>query len=113
MPLQNDQDHVFVKFVIRLKELKQTQKDKHAFNAANLIKYLRRHGIEAEHGYTPLHLKNEFSSYAENDLSFTKKVWKNLVALPLNPDMSISDLEFIATCIKDFPQPKSKNLATK
>jgi dTDP-4-amino-4,6-dideoxygalactose transaminase len=108
-PLQNNQDHVFVKFVIRLKSVK----DNHAFTAANLIEYLRRHGIEAEHPYTPLHLNNQFASYCAQNLSFTESIWGNLVALPLNPDMSVSDLEFMATCIKDFPQPKSKNLATK
>lgn len=112
-PLINNQGHVFVKFVIRLKSLKETQKDKHTLNAANLIRYLRRHGIEAEHAYVPLHLKDQFASYSTQDLPFTEHVWKNLVALPLNTDMSIADLEFIATCIKNFPQPKSKNLATK
>ena len=105
-PLANNQDNVFVKFVIRLKELKQTQEDNHTLNAANLIRYLRRCGIEAEHAYAPLHLKNEFSSYAEDDLSFTEKVWKNVVTLPLNPDMSISDLEFMAYCVKNFSPSK-------
>lgn len=101
-PLQNDQDHVFVKFVIRLKSVKETQKGKHALNVANLIRYLRRRAIEAEHAYTPLHLKNEFSSYAEDDLSFTEKVWKDIVVFPLNPDILISELEFMASCVKDF-----------
>ena len=111
--LINNQDNIFVKFVVRLKDIKQTLPEKTAVNAASLIKYLRRCGIEAEHTYTPLHLKDQFASYYTQDLPYTEHVCKNLVALPLNTDMSIADLEFIATCIKHFPQPKSKNLATK
>lgn len=104
-PLQNNQDHVFVKFVIRLKSVKETQKDKHALNAANLIRYLRGRGIEAKHAYTPLHLKKMFASYSTQNLSYTESIWKNLIALPLNPDMSTSDLEFMASCIKNFRLP--------
>lgn len=101
-PLQNNQAHVFVKFVIRLKELKQTIPGKTAVNAANLIRYLRRRGIEAEHAYAPLHLKEQFALYYTQGLPYTEYICKNLVALPLNPDMSISDLEFMASCVKNF-----------
>jgi len=108
-PLQNNKDHVFVKFVIRLEDFKQTIQGKTVVNTANLIKYLRRRGIEAEHVYPPLHLKEQFASYFTQHLSFTENVWKILVALPLNPDMSVSDLEFMTSCIKNFFLPESES----
>jgi dTDP-4-amino-4,6-dideoxygalactose transaminase len=106
IPPANNQDNVFVKFVIRLKDIKQTLPGKAGDNAASLIKYLRRCGIEAEHAYAPLHLKDQFASYYTQDLPYTEHICKNLIALPLNPDMSISDLEFMATCVKNFNPSK-------
>jgi len=74
-------NNVFLKFVIKLPY----------HNCSKIIKFFRNCGIEAQRGYTPLHFK--FRSYK---LPFTESIWPNIITLPINPNMNIKDIQFIA-----------------
>jgi dTDP-4-amino-4,6-dideoxygalactose transaminase len=101
-PGEHTAEHVFVKYVIHLKSRSELYPKSESNMASKLIAYLRGLGIEAQGAYTPLHINEHFSSYQTRPLNLTENVWKKLVCLPINPDMSFSDVRFMAFCIKSF-----------
>lgn len=101
-PGEHTEEHVFVKYVIRLKSKSELYPKSEGNMAPKLLAYLRGLGIESQGAYIPLHINEHFSSYQTRPLNLTENVWKRLVCLPINPDMSFSDVRFMAYCIKSF-----------
>lgn len=94
-------DHVFTKLIVGLPALKnQTNSEKYLSD--NFKDYMRNCGIEAQGTYMPLHCQNRFSCLADSSLAKTEAIWSNLVSLPVNPNMTKSDINYVATCLKRF-----------
>jgi dTDP-4-amino-4,6-dideoxygalactose transaminase len=102
IPRERGEANVFVKYLIYLKTNTEVSSGFRGKMASELIAHLRRLGIEAHGAYAPLHLNEHFSGYCDTQLSVTEDVWKRLVCLPMNPEMSTSDLEFMASSIIGF-----------
>jgi len=65
------------------------------------INYLQEHGISASVHYFPNHLYDLFKEY-RCSLPVTETVWKEIVTLPLFPDMTEQQIEKIIETIRNF-----------
>ena len=63
------------------------------------IDYLLAHGISAGVHYKPL---NTYNIFPHTELPITDKVWLELVTLPLFPDLSDEEMNYILTTIRRF-----------
>ena len=85
--------HTFYLFVIRVK------------NRDGLLDYLKKQGIETRiHFPTPIHLMRgyKFLGYKKGDLPVTERLAKEILSLPLYPDLKKIELEKVAKSIKKF-----------
>lgn len=63
------------------------------------IDYLKENGISAGVHYKPL---THYKIFPQTTLPVTDRVWKTLVTLPLFPDLTISQHDYIVEAIKKF-----------
>ena len=66
-----------------------------------LSSYLAEKGISTSVHYMPSHLYKLYSKYS-HQVPVTEKVWKKILLLPIFPDLSLKDQEFIIDTIKNF-----------
>lgn len=91
--------HCYHQFAIRTEE-----KD-------NLIKYLGENNITAAAFYpVPLHLQKafEYLQYKENDLPVAEKICKETVCLPIYPELSDEEKDYIVNVINKFFMEKGE-----
>ncbi len=91
--LGRDRSHVFNHYII------------HAWKRDELKAYLRGHGIETEVYYsTPLHLQPCFShlGYQRGDFPKAEAVASQVLALPMCPELTSEEQEFVVEKIIDF-----------
>ncbi len=91
--IKNDRVAVFHQYTIRSKERDE------------LIKYLNSNGIPtAIHYPIPLHLQEAFQylGYKEGDLPVSEKISKDVMSLPMFPEMSEEVQDLVINSIKDF-----------
>jgi len=71
---------------------------------AQLIAHLMKNGIHSVFHYVPLHLSPAGKKFCrtQGDLKITLDVSNRLLRLPLYFEMTDSDVEQVANCIKDF-----------
>jgi dTDP-4-amino-4,6-dideoxygalactose transaminase len=70
-----------------------------------LLKHLLRAGIDAVIRYpTPIHLQEAFSDYGWRPGQFpvAERLSNELLCLPIRPDLSISDVDYVSDCIHSF-----------
>jgi len=70
-----------------------------------LQKYLNEKGIGTGLHYpVPLHLQKAYAykGYKEDDFPVTESVAKRLLSLPMFPELTRAQIEYIADCIKQF-----------
>jgi len=87
--------HVYQMYTIKLKE----------GNRDILVKKLKEKGIEASvHFDPPVHLQPYYKKYGyqKNDLPVTEKVAQSIITLPLYPQMTKKDLDYIIYHLKAF-----------
>jgi dTDP-4-amino-4,6-dideoxygalactose transaminase len=85
--------HVYNQFVIRCERRNQLQA------------HLKSHGIGTEVYYpVPLHLQKCFSNlgYQLGDFPISERLAEEALALPINPEVSLDDIEHICSMIRDF-----------
>ena len=86
--------HVYQMYTIKLKN----------GNRNNLIKKLKQKGIEASvHFDPPVHLQSYYQKnygYKKGDLPITEKLSNSIITLPIFPDMTKQQLDFIILNIK-------------
>jgi dTDP-4-amino-4,6-dideoxygalactose transaminase len=70
--------------------------------AARLIADLVRCGYEVQGSYMPIHLLEPFEKCVWDALPCTERVWTDLIELPCEPSVSLSDVERITTLVKEF-----------
>jgi perosamine synthetase len=90
-------NHVYQMYTIRVKSGENTRND--------LMKYLAEKGISTKVYFYPVHLtafyKKEFG-YRGGELPVTEKVSSEVLTLPMYPELSRGDMDFVAKSIRDF-----------
>jgi perosamine synthetase len=66
-----------------------------------LSSYLAKHGIITTVHYMPSHYYDLYAEFP-HDVPVTERVWRKILLLPIFPDLSIKDQEFIIDKIKKF-----------
>ena len=72
-----------------------------------LISYLREHGVSASVHYVPNHFYHMYR-HCKADLPVTERVWKEIVTLPLFPDMTESQVEQVVDTVRAFGSRKGR-----
>jgi perosamine synthetase len=73
-----------------------------------LLRHLYKHGITAKVYHYPAHLSTFFKQrfmHKDWDLPVTERVWKEILSLPIYPDMGSEEIGYIVNCIKRYFQP--------
>lgn len=70
-------------------------------NRDRLSSYLSEQGIATSVHYMPSHHYKLYSKYS-HEVPVTEKVWKKILLLPIFPDLSLKDQEYIVDKIKKF-----------
>jgi len=92
-----DVKHVYHLYVIRVKD------------RDGLAEYLKSKGISTVIHYPiPLHLQKAFSSMKlkEGDFPVTEKISKEVVSLPMYPEISNVQINYVCSAIKEFVERK-------
>ena len=93
--------------------LHKDKKIKHAFHlfcfklknknlAFNLRSYLQKNKIPATFHYVPLHSSKFGKKFKHGDMNITNNIWRNVVRLPLYPDLKMKEFLKIINHIKLF-----------
>jgi len=94
LPVERENRHVYNQFVIRVKE----KRDK-------LHLFLKDYSIGTQIYYpSPLHLLNCFSylNYNKGDMSAAESASLNTLALPIYPELTYDQLEYVVDKITEF-----------
>lgn len=86
--------HIYHQYVIRLD-----------YPSSGLIEHLRRRGIDARVYYPlPLHLQKCFKhlGYKKGDLPESERAVQQTVAVPIYPDLTKSQIDYIINSIREF-----------
>ena len=83
--------HVYQMYALKLKGVNRTQ----------FIKKLKAKGIQASvHFDPPVHQQSYYKKFADKKLLVTEKLSQTEVTLPLYPDMTFKDIDYLAKTIK-------------
>jgi dTDP-4-amino-4,6-dideoxygalactose transaminase len=85
--------HVYHLYVIRVK------------NREKLQQFLSERGIASGYHYKyPLHLQKAYKhlGYKKGDLPITEKVMEDILSLPMYPELSTQQVEYVVDNIKEF-----------
>ncbi|MCD6272045.1 MAG: DegT/DnrJ/EryC1/StrS family aminotransferase [Deltaproteobacteria bacterium] len=94
LPLEKEKRHIYNQFVISLKK-----------NRDELRQYLQEAGIGTEIYYpVPMHLQECFAymNYKKGDFPESEYAAEHTLALPVYPELSDDQLEYVVTTIKEF-----------
>jgi perosamine synthetase len=69
-------------------------------NELNL--YLKEKEIASGVHYMPLHLQPYYKAKCEANLPVVEKTWKRLLTLPLYPDLTDVEVDYIIDCVRKF-----------
>jgi len=86
--------HIYHQYVLRLE-----------FSSSKLIEHLRNKGIDSRVYYpVPLHLQKCFKylGFKKGDFTNSEKASKETLSIPVYPDLTNRELDFIAGAIKEF-----------
>lgn len=72
-----------------------------------ILSYLRKKGIEAAFHYIPLHLSTfakKYLNYKSGDFPVTERVAQSLIRLPIYPQMTLTEIQWITRHVKKAAQ---------
>ena len=69
-------------------------------SAVAVINSLCKAGYEVQGSYVPIHRLSHCSMCAWDNLSYAERVWPDLIELPCEPDVTVEQVEQIATIVK-------------
>ncbi len=71
-------------------------------NRKSFIDYMENKNIQTGIHYKPNHLLEYFKEINSKPLFNTENIYKNLITLPLHPDLKFNDLDYIIETIKGY-----------
>jgi dTDP-4-amino-4,6-dideoxygalactose transaminase len=71
-------------------------------STAVLIATVRSRGYEVQGSYVPIHLLACFKQCVWDALPQTERIWADLIELPCEPSVSLSEVERISSLVKSF-----------
>ncbi len=74
--------------------------DRTGYTRDDAIEYLRARGIGTSVHYIPTHRFRAYGAFAGVDLPATERAFPELLSLPLFPDMSMAQAEYVALTLK-------------
>ncbi len=89
-------EHIFQMYTVRLKDNKTRN---------SLHKYLTEKRIFSKVYFSPIHLTDFYKSkydYEQNSLPITERISQEVLTLPLYPNMTAEEKEFLVESIKEF-----------
>jgi dTDP-4-amino-4,6-dideoxygalactose transaminase len=89
--------HVYHLYVVRIPERDQ------------LREWLESKGIGTGMHYPiPVHLQEAWRAYGGGELSLpvTEKITKEIISLPMYPELSFEEVDYVCSCIKEFSDTK-------
>lgn len=74
------------------------------YNRNKFIRRMAEHGIGTSVHFIPLHLMPFYRRYGyrKGDLPITEKVFNSIVSLPIYPQLTLEQLDYIIRCINDI-----------
>lgn len=69
-----------------------------------VLTYLKRHGVEATFHFVPLHSSpygQNYLGYKEGDFPITERVSASLIRLPLYPELSAEEIDYVLNVLED------------
>jgi len=66
-----------------------------------LILHLKRKGIATSVHYMPLPMHPLFKKY-DGDIPVAKRVWQTMVTLPLFPDITDAEVDYVVEALHEF-----------
>jgi len=69
-----------------------------------VLDYLKTHGVNATFHFVPLHSSpygQKHLGYKEGDFPITERVSSSLIRLPLYPELSMAEVDYILTVLSD------------
>ena len=100
LPLQFQREDPFEEHVYHLFQTRTSERDR-------LLEHLLASGVEATVRYpTPVHLQPAFADrgWQNGQFPVAETLARELVCLPIRPDMTDTEIEYTATCIREFFQ---------
>ncbi len=74
---------------------------------SNFLNYMKKKGVEVSaHFVPPLHKQNYLKKYSNEKLSNTEFLSRNIITLPIYPNLKKSELRFIFKIIKNWYEKK-------
>ncbi|OGZ02859.1 MAG: aminotransferase DegT [Candidatus Liptonbacteria bacterium RIFOXYC1_FULL_36_8] len=94
--------HIYQMYTIRIKSGKE-KRDK-------LKKFLNEKGVSAKIYFDPIHLSNFYKNmgYDQIKLPITEKMYMEVLTLPMYPDLTKTEMDYIIRNIKKFFQNEKK-----
>ena len=87
-----DNEHIFTKFIITLEKEKKSKDSKMSKEASGLSRFLRHRSIEPEATYTPLHIRDGLTQYANGNLPVSESLYWRSFTLPVQPNLTQKDM---------------------
>ena len=97
-----DHDHFYQQFTIRISNFSNSLRN-------NLQNYLIKNGISARIYYEPIHLKTYYKNLHKKNpikLPMTEKISNSIITLPIYPDMTFKEIDYIFKQIENFYRNK-------
>jgi len=96
LPPDDRYNSVYQMYTIRILEGRKTRDD--------LMKFLKGEGITTRIYFDPVHEYSIFKNFLDEDIELpnTKELSKQVITLPLYPDISKENIDYIVDKIKGF-----------
>ena len=98
LPLSFQRDDPNEEHVYHLFQVRSVYRD-------DLLAHLKRHGVDAVVRYpVPVHLQPAFQhrGWRQDDFPVAERLAKELLCLPLRPDLTEGDIAFVSDCVRSF-----------
>jgi len=113
-----DKRNLYLKYLKGLKNLpieiqKENKNTIHSFwlvaaitknkkNRDNLMKFMRKHGIETKPGFYPIHTMPMYKNITKEKFPVARRLGSSIICLPSFPNISNKEVNYICKIIKNF-----------
>ena len=73
----------------------------------NLMKFLKKCGVETRPGFYPIHTMPMYKKLSKNKFPIASELGSRIICLPSSPDISNKNIDYICRKIKEFFKDKS------